>query len=90
MRRLLATTMALGLVITAMNFTGIFAVFTDRATTGTNSLESGELARVAHLQIDDAAAGDCNDAVFKDDLTTGLFYASGLLPGQDDDLYSRI
>lgn len=81
MRRLLATTMALGLVISAMNFTGIFAVFTDRATTGTNSAESGAQARVADLKIATAVGGTCEGSVYVDDLLTGLISASDLQPG---------
>jgi len=83
MRRLLATTMALGLVITAMNFTGIFAVFTDRATTGTNSAESGPQARIADLQVSTTVTFDCSDAAWVDDLVTGVMAATDLQPGDN-------
>ncbi|HEX2626739.1 MAG TPA: hypothetical protein VHL56_07510 [Candidatus Limnocylindrales bacterium] len=83
MRRLLTVTMALGLVITAMNFTGIFAVFTDRATTGTNSAESGAQARVADLQIATPlpGTGNCDGAAYVDDLETGVVSTTDLQPG---------
>jgi hypothetical protein len=90
MRRLLTVTMALGLVITAMNFTGIFAIFTDRATTGTNSEESGVQPRIADLLIADSGNSDCTDAVFTDDLETGLFDVSDIVPGGAADQVARI
>ena len=85
MRRLLATTMALGLVITAMNFTGIFAVFTDRATTGTNTAQSGQQPRTADLQIGTTESTNCTGAVYSDDLETGIWDLSDLVPGPDYD-----
>ena len=81
MRRLLATTMALGLVITAMGFTGIFAVFTDRATTGTNSAESGEQPRTADLQLGTSVQGDCSDTTYAENLVTGVIDVSDMQPG---------
>lgn len=83
MRRLLTVTMALGLVITAMNFTGIFAVFTDRATTGDNSAQSGSQPRVADLQIATAVGGTCDEVAWVDDLVTGVISATDLLPGSN-------
>jgi hypothetical protein len=90
MRRLLATTMALGLVITAMNFTGIFAVFTDRATTGTNTEETGQQPRTADLLIAVDEFGNCTGATFSDNLETGLFDVSGLVPGGTADQVTSI
>jgi hypothetical protein len=83
MRRLLAITMALGLVVTAMGFTGIFAVFTDRATTGPNTAESGPQARIADLQISTTLTNDCADASWVDDLATGVIAATDLQPGDN-------
>jgi hypothetical protein len=83
-RRLLATTMALGLVITAMGFTGIYAVFQDTATTGTNHADSGTQPSVADLVIADGGtdmAPACAGVPYDDDLTTGIFNASNLQPG---------
>lgn len=81
MRRLLTVTMALGLVISAMNFTGIFAVFTDRASTGTNSAESGAQPRVADLQIATSVGGTCDAVSYLDNLATGVIAATDLQPG---------
>lgn len=50
-RPLLTTIMALGCVMTLAGVTGVFAVFTDRAMTGTNSFESEDLGQSADLQI---------------------------------------
>ncbi len=80
-RKLLGTTMALGLVVTAMGFTGIYAVFTDRATTGTNNAESGSQARIADLKIATTVSTDCTDGSYVDDLATGVITATDLLPG---------
>lgn len=81
MRRLLTVTMALGLVITAMNFTGIFAVFTDRATTGSNDADSGTLQATADLQIGVTESSQCTGAEYSEDLITGVVSESGLTPG---------
>jgi hypothetical protein len=85
MRRLLTVTMALGLVISAMSFTGIYAVFTDRATTGTNTAESGEQPRTADLLIGTTESTNCTGAVYTEDLATGIWDASDLVPGPDYD-----
>lgn len=78
-RQVLRITILLGVLITMLGSTGIFAVLTDRATTGVNDVTSGELGRAVDLQI--ATAGphdpqvnppfDCG--TFTDDLATGLF-----------------
>lgn len=80
-RRLLAMTMGLGLVVTAMGFSGIHAVFSDRATTGTNSAESGAQARIADLKIATTTTLDCTDGSFTDDLASGLIDVADLQPG---------
>ena len=80
-RRLLAATMALGLVVTAMGFTGIYAVFSDRATTGLNSAESGTQPKVADLKMATVLAfGFCNGATYSDDLATGIIDVTDLQP----------
>jgi hypothetical protein len=80
-RRLLATTMALGLVVTAMGFTGIYAVFTDRATTGTNSAESGTQPKAADLKIAfDVTDSTCAGISYGDDLASGVIDATDLQP----------
>ena len=86
-RRVLTMTMALGLVVTAMGVTGIYAVFSDRATTGTNTAESGTQARTADLQIGTSAQGDCTDATFVEDLVTGVIDVSDMQPGDGPQLH---
>lgn len=82
MRRLLATTMALGLVVTAMNFTGIFAVFTDRATTGATGGDSAALPGAADIEIARAlSAVDCPEQDYVDDLIGDLVQWSDAKPG---------
>lgn len=78
-RRSAMAVMALGAVVTLLGGTGIFAVFSDRATTGTNSVESGALPRAADVQIALYSSGECQ--TFSEDLTTGLFDASGVQEG---------
>lgn len=78
-RRLLVSLMALGAVVTLIGGAGIFAVFTDRATTGTNSVTSGERASAADLQISTMVGGTCVEP-FVDDLATGLFSISDVQP----------
>lgn len=80
-RRLLASTIALGLVVTAMGFTGIYAVFTDRATTGTNSAESGTQPKAADLKIAfDVTDSSCAGISYSDDLASGVIDATDLQP----------
>jgi hypothetical protein len=50
-RRLAVATIGLGSLVTLMGGTGIFAVFTDRATTGTSKVDSGARASAADLKI---------------------------------------
>ncbi|HEX3265678.1 MAG TPA: hypothetical protein VHR16_08420 [Candidatus Limnocylindrales bacterium] len=50
-RHSLRLTIVLGLLITVLGSTGIFAVFTDRATTGPNSVTSGTLPHAADLKV---------------------------------------
>jgi hypothetical protein len=58
---------------------GIFAVFTDRATTGSNDASTRTEARAADLKLATAASvGNCG--VFVDDLTTGVISVADLQP----------
>lgn len=58
MRRPLALSLiVLGLVVTLIGGTGLFAPFTDTATTGTNSLTSGSQPKAADIQIVWPSAG---------------------------------
>ena len=85
-RPLLATVIALGGVITLAGTTGVFAVFTDRATTGTNTFATKDLPRAAELKIATGpiAVGetwtvDCG--TYADDLETGLVTLTDATPG---------
>jgi len=89
-RPLLITLVVLGLVTTLTGASGVLAAGSDRATTGTNSLETGSIASSVNLQIArwDRLTGVCG--TFTDDLTTGLFTltdrqpsGSGIGPPQD-------
>jgi hypothetical protein len=82
-RPLLVSLMVLGLVTTIIGGFGVFAAFSDRATTGTNSITSLERAAAADLKIATPALGpeDCATATYTDDLTTGLFSVSDFEPG---------
>jgi hypothetical protein len=79
--------MALGAVVAFMGATGIFAVFTDRATTGTNTVASGTRPRAADLKIGTAAEGSFDCQTFTDDLTTGIVSMSNAQPGDRSQEY---
>ena len=91
-RHALRITIVLGMLVTLLGGTGIFATFTDRATAGDNSVTTGERARAAELKI---AAEDpsqypagtplCMPAItpWQDDTTTGQFTAGSLHPGDN-------
>ena len=78
-RRVLLTSAVLGSIVTLLGFTGLIAPFTDRATTGTNSIETGARAKEVDLQLALRADGACG--AFTDDLTTGLISATDAQPG---------
>src|SRR5262245_17507860 len=73
-RHLLRTLVALGILVTLVSGTGVFASFSDQATTGPNSVISKEQPRAADLRI---ATGDSDGfgfqcGTFVDNLQTGL------------------
>jgi hypothetical protein len=71
-RRSLLTIVIAGSIVTALVAAGVFAVFSDRATTGANALESPEIAAAVDLQLASlTGSGGCG--TFVDDLETGLF-----------------
>jgi len=91
-RQILRITIVLGVLITLVGGTGIFASFTDRATTGTISVTSGERGRAADLKLVLAAAAATGDGVTcdpdfdgtihpYDDLVGPLLTTSDLQPG---------
>lgn len=82
-RPLLISLMTLGLVVTAVGGMGVFAPFTDRATTGTNTVTSGERPRAADLDLawNVDSIFECDTATFVDDSTTAGVSAADAQPG---------
>ena len=88
-RPLLASIAALGGVITLASTTGVFAVFTDRATTGTNSFATKGLPHAADLQIangtividDTTGIWNVDCGTYSENLATGLVTMSNAVPG---------
>jgi hypothetical protein len=79
-RNPLRIVIVLGVLITLLGGTGIFAVFSDRATTGSNDVTSSALGRAADLLIavdptphDPQSSPPFDCGTFSDDLATGLF-----------------
>jgi hypothetical protein len=78
-RHSLRIVIVLGVLVTLVGGTGIFAVFSDRATTGTSDVTSGSLGRAADLKIATAQPQDPMNSgpficgTFSDDLATALF-----------------
>ena len=87
-RPLLTSIAALGGVITLASTTGVFAVFTDRATTGTNTFATKGLPRAADLQIangtividDTTGIWNVDCGTYSDNLSTGLVTMSNAVP----------
>lgn len=83
-RPVLITIMALGTVMSLSAGLGVFAVFTDRATTGTNSASSRAEAASADIQIaagtTDPASGATTCGAYSEDLATGIITASDMEP----------
>lgn len=81
-RQLLRALMGLGVILTLVTGTGIFAVFTDRATTGLNDFSTAELGQAADLLVAAAPVPDpmvvppFDCGTFSDDLATGLISAT--------------
>jgi predicted ribosomally synthesized peptide with SipW-like signal peptide len=97
-RHTLRIIMVLGVLVTLVGGTGIFAVFTDRATAGQNSIVSGPRAQAADLKIAQGAYPgpvgtegvfcdsdpDADTLLWEDDdMTTAQFTAIGVQPGAD-------
>ena len=82
-RPVLMTIIALGAVVTLTGANGVFAVFSDRATTGTNSATAPAQPSSADLQIStathDSGDGSTSCGTFVDDLETGIFTATELV-----------
>lgn len=83
-RRILTTTIALGALITLLGFSGIYAVFTDRATTGATGGTSDQLPGGADIEIARAlSAVSCPAGDFDDDLVGDLIQWVDAKPGDD-------
>jgi hypothetical protein len=84
-RHALRITILLGVLITLVGGTGIFAVFSDRATAGTDSVGTGTQAKAADIQIaeGDGIIGNVpfGCGTFEDDIATAQFSVGGIQPG---------
>jgi hypothetical protein len=80
-RNLAAVALALGTSVSLLGG-GIFAVFTDRATTGQNDASTRAEARAADVRLATAvfAGGVYQCGAFVDDLATGVISATDLAP----------
>jgi predicted ribosomally synthesized peptide with SipW-like signal peptide len=89
-RPLLGSLMVLSLVTTAVGGMGVFAPFTDRATTGLNTVSSGERPKAADLKlafpVDDFSTCTTS-ATYSDNLTTAGIVASDVQPAYRDIKY---
>lgn len=82
-RHSLRLTIVLGLLITVLGSTGIFAVFTDRATAGPNNVTSGSLPHAADLKI--AVASEIGGEYLCDRDNDGQYEATGSTVAWDRD-----
>ena len=77
--------MVLGVLVTLVGGTGIFAAFTDRATTGANTVTTGPRPHAADIRISPASVVGgmvtCDAALESENLTTGLFEVAAFQPG---------
>jgi len=80
-RRLLAMILGLGLIVTMIGFTGIYAVLSDRAQTGDFNVNTGERAKAADLKIASAGApGACTGQEFVDSIEGTQFTLNNAVP----------
>jgi predicted ribosomally synthesized peptide with SipW-like signal peptide len=82
-RPVLLSMVALGVVVTAVAGAGTFAPFTDRATSGTNSVASAERPRAADLKLAFNVTGvsSCSTATYADNGTSPGMTANDAQPG---------
>lgn len=84
-RSALVTAAVLGGLVCLLGGTVLFSALQDTARTGTNSAESAALAESVNIQLAPATFSDTNGVVCgtfsEDDLTSGLFSATGVSPG---------
>jgi hypothetical protein len=89
-RHSLSTVMALGAVISLIGGAGLFAVFTDRATTAENSAVSGDRPHLEALQMAPGALtveASIACGTFSDDLATPLVAMTNAQPGDGHQEY---
>jgi len=94
-RRYLISLSIMGLIVSVLGSTGLFAALTDSARTGTNNLDAAPLAGSAELKIQAGVVPPpdptgpppttvtCALGGWVDDLTTGGFVANNVGPGFD-------
>lgn len=80
-RRLLVMVMSLGLIVTAVGFTGIYAVLADRAKTGDFIVNSGERPTAVDLKIATTGVlGECDAEDFVEDVEGVQFSTAFVQP----------
>lgn len=85
-RPLLVSLILLGLVVTGIGGMGVFAPFTDRATTGVNDVTTGERPRAADLKLAwSVNTPDSCAAAYADDSVTPGHSSTDAQPGFGDD-----
>lgn len=73
-RQMLRLTLILGVMVTLLGGTGVFAVFTDQASGGVNSVTTGSLAKAAELVIAPAQGGQIvSCGQYQDNTATAQF-----------------
>lgn len=81
-RQMLRLTLILGVMVTLLGGTGVFAVFTDEANGGPNSVTTGALAKAADLQIAGGTAiqGAIGCQGYAENTQTAQYTLTGLTP----------
>lgn len=83
-RSALLTVAVLGGLVCLLGGTVLYSALQDTARTGTNSVDSAALAASADIQLATATrSGTITCGTFSEDLTSGLFSASGVSPGYE-------
>lgn len=82
-RQMLRLTLILGVMVTLLGGTGVFAVFSDHANGGPNTVNSGALAKAADLHIapGTVGAGGVSCTVYADNTSTAQFTVQDFRPG---------
>jgi hypothetical protein len=91
-KQTLRITIVLGMLVTLLGGTGIFASFSDRATAGSSDVTSGSLGKAADLQLaaaqpqDPMNSGPFQCDTYADELVTPLFNFTAT-PGNGDERF---